>query len=58
MVLRTDQPNPELIPNLSERNVISFEIFSGKDMKALGGEEIPGDSPDLSSRLPRRHGLL
>ena len=52
VVLRTDKPNPELIPNLSERNVISFEILSGKDMKALGGEEIPGDQPDLSSRLP------
>ena len=57
VVLRTDQPNPELIPNLSERNVISFEIFSGKDMKALGGEEIPGDSPDLSSRLPAGTGF-
>ena len=52
VVLRTDQPNPELVPNLSERNVISFEILSGKDMRALGGEEIPGDQPDLSSRLP------
>ena len=52
VVLRTDTPNPELIPNLSERNVISFEIFSGKDMTALGGDEIPGDQPDLSSRLP------
>ncbi len=57
VVLRTDQPNPELIPNLSERNVISFEIFSGKDMTALGGDEIPGDQPDLSSRLPAGTGF-
>lgn len=52
VVLRTENPNPELVPNLSERNVISFEILSGKDMASLGGEEIPGDQPDLSSRLP------
>lgn len=52
VVLRTDTPNPELIPNLSERNVISMEILSGDDMRALGGEEIPGSQPDLSSRLP------
>ena len=52
VVLRTEVPNPELIPNLSERNVISMEILSGKDMKALGGEEIPGTQPDLGSRLP------
>ena len=57
VVLRTDTPNPELIPNLSERNVISFEIFSGKDMTALGGDEIPGDQPDLSSRLPAGTGF-
>ncbi|MDE2803347.1 MAG: ABC transporter substrate-binding protein, partial [Chloroflexota bacterium] len=57
VVLRTENPNPELIPNLSERNVISFEIFSGKDMKALGGEEIPGDQPDLSSRIPAGTGF-
>lgn len=52
VVMRTDMPNPELVPNLSERNVISMEILSGEDMRALGGEEIPGDQPDLSSRLP------
>ena len=52
VVLRTENPNPELIPNLSERNVISFEILSRKDMISLGGEEIPGDKPDLSDRLP------
>ena len=52
VVLRTDMPSPELVPNLSERNVISFEILSGKDMASLGGEDIPGDQPDLSSRLP------
>ncbi|MCY4624841.1 MAG: ABC transporter substrate-binding protein [Chloroflexi bacterium] len=52
VVLKTDQPNPELVPNLSERNVISFEILSGKDMEALGGLIIPGDTPTLADRLP------
>ncbi len=52
ILLKTDVPNPELIPNLSERNVISMEILSGDDMRSLGGEEIPGEQPDLSSRLP------
>lgn len=51
VVLRTDIPNPELIPNISERNTISMEIFSGKDMESLGGD------PDLSQRLPAGTGF-
>ena len=52
VVMRTDKPNPELAPNLSERNVTSMEILSGKDMDALGGAEIPGLKPNLSKRPP------
>ncbi|MCH8940609.1 MAG: 2-C-methyl-D-erythritol 2,4-cyclodiphosphate synthase, partial [Chloroflexi bacterium] len=51
VVFRTDIPNPELIPNISERNTISMEIYSGKDMEALGGD------PDLGSRPPAGTGF-
>ncbi len=51
VVFRTDIPNPELIPNISERNTISMEIYSGKDMEALGGD------PDLSQRPPAGTGF-
>ena len=52
VVMRTDKPNPELVPNLSERNMTYMEILSGKDMEALGGAEIPGLKPNLSERPP------
>ena len=51
IVFRTDTPNPELIPNISERNTISMEPYSAKDMAFLGG------NPDLASRLPAGTGF-
>ncbi len=46
VVLRSDTPNPELLPILSARNVTSMEPFSADDMASLGG------NPDLTQRPP------
>jgi len=46
VVFRSDAPNPELIPILSERNVVSMQPFSADDMASLGG------NPDLTQRPP------
>ncbi|MSQ10341.1 MAG: ABC transporter substrate-binding protein [Dehalococcoidia bacterium] len=46
IVLRSDSPNPELLPILSARNVTSMEPFSADDMASLGG------NPDLTQRPP------
>lgn len=46
LVLRSDSPNPELLPILSARNVTSLQPFSADDMASLGG------NPDLTARPP------